>query len=166
LKLIENHKEMLMEEKNKLPEDYIPFSKIIICSNSFIDGEYIIKVNMHVPLLIGKGIMPLVWLSIPLPNDKFSYIVERNISHHPKIIVELSNDKRSVNIKISEDKYKTDKVVINIFKETDDSIIIKQIDLRPIGLDIYGNEDGLNVGTNVIKNSNFLNVNTMIGIGS
>jgi hypothetical protein len=164
--LKDNFEEILMEEKNKLPEDYLPFSKIIICSNAFIGGKYIIEVNINVPLLIGKGILPLVWLSIPLSDNKWSYIIERNISHHPNIIVELSTEKHSVIIKIREGKIKTDKVIINIYKETEDSIIIKQIDLRPMGLDIYGNEDGLNVGTNIIKNSNFLNVNTMIGIGN
>lgn len=154
-----------MEKNNKLPEDYLPFSKIIICSNAFLNGEYLIEVDKNIPLLIGKGVLPLVWLSAPLSKNNWEYIIERNISRNPLIKVILSKENSSVIVKLSEGKFLRDKIILNIIKESEDSIHIKEIDLRPIGLIIYGDETSLNIGTNVITNSTVANTRVMIGIG-
>jgi hypothetical protein len=154
-----------MEEKSKLPEDYLPFSKIKICSNWFIGGEYLIEVDKNIPLLIGKGVLPLVWLSVPVSKDKWEYIVERNISRNPTIVVDLSKDNKSVIIKITQAKFLRDKIILNIVMDSDDSITIKELDMRPIGLIIYGDENKLNIGTNIIQNSTVAATRTMISIG-
>jgi hypothetical protein len=154
-----------MEEKNNLPEDYLPFSKIKICSNWFIGGKYLIEIDKNIPLLIGKGVLPLVWLSAPVSKDKWEYIIERNISRNPTITVDLSKENKSVIIKLKQGKFVRDKIIINIIMESEESIHIKELDLRPVGLIIFGDENMLNIGTNTIQNSTVAATRTMIGIG-
>jgi hypothetical protein len=49
------------------------------------------------------------------------------------------------------------------FSET--KAVINQLDLRSLGLNIYGTEFGLTIGENKLFANTFENVRTMVGIG-
>jgi len=52
-----------------------------------------------------------------------------------------------------------------VSKISDNSASVVQMDLRPIGLNIYGDESHLVVGTHQLVSNTFQNVYVMIGIG-
>jgi hypothetical protein len=155
-------KEMLTEIK--LPDDYIPFNHLTICSNIIINGKIIVEIDGNVPLLIGKGELPLVWLRVMVSPNEWKYVVERNVSLNQNINVELSKINNAVKI-VYRDKYKIVKTIVNVIKNTENDVIVDEMDLRPVGLTIYGDKDELHIGTNTLKNNTFSNIHTMIKIG-
>lgn len=144
---------------NKIPDDFSPFKELIICSNHFINGQFPIIFGENIPLLIGKGILPLIWLYIPITKKESIPLVERNTSLNKNIILELSKDESSV--KIIESNIK--ELTILFIKKLDDELAeINEINLRPIGLDIIGDKNHLKVGTMHLTNNRFSNLKTMI----
>ena len=62
-----------------LPAAYQPFSKLRIGDNVFEDLQALVTVGGRAPLLIGKGDVPHIWLSIPGSQpeaDWFDVIVD------------------------------------------------------------------------------------------
>ena len=48
-----------------LPTDYHPFKTIRIGGNYFENAQALVTIGGHAPLLIGRGEVPRVWLSVP-----------------------------------------------------------------------------------------------------
>ena len=62
-----------------LPADYRPFKTIRIGENYFENAQALVTIGGHTPLLIGKGAVPRVWLSVPGKppgDDWFEMIVD------------------------------------------------------------------------------------------
>lgn len=156
-----------------LPNDYIPFNEIVFCSNLFINGNVLIQIGNDAILLVGNGEVPLIWLKYPTNHNNWAYIVEKNTPLHKDISIFANNRTttmifnllNTINDNIIKN-YNLDikKTIIKVSKISNKKAIIEELDLRPIGLEIYGNNDGLNVATNYLKNNSFVNVDTMIKI--
>ena len=148
------------------PKDYIPFKELILCSNKFVNGLIPIEVDGNMPLLVGKGELPLVWLATPLKfRLKWKYIVVENQSLSSHIKVKISKEDSEIYvIFVKENNEETN--LLKVKKESDDKAIVTEIDFRPLGLNIHGNDVQLFVGTNTLSNNIFQNVRTMIAIGS
>lgn len=144
----------------QFPEGYIPFNELIICSNNFINGKVPIKMKNEIPFLVGKGRIPLVWLYAPTTIDgkNWQEIVIKNQSMSKKIDIASSEQSNSVIIKADEN------ILIEVKKLSDRKAEIVSLDLRLLGLNVYGDTKGVYVGTNLISNNTFNNVHTMIGI--
>jgi hypothetical protein len=155
-----------MEKEINPPKDYIPFEELILCSNNFVNGLMPIVVDGNIPLLIGKGELPLVWLATPLQfRLRWKYIVvgNKSLSTHIKVIIS-KEDKEIIVIFVKENNKET--ILLKVKKESDGKAIVTEIDLRPLGLNIHGNNVQLFVGTNTLSKNTFQNVRTMIAIGS
>jgi hypothetical protein len=147
------------------------FEELIICNNLFRNGKVILMVGNFIPLLIEKNKYPLVSLSIPIDKDKWKVIVRKNKSLNSNILVNLlKNSKLCVEInkenvdfkKIGKYTLNLRKTILSVEKTADSSAIINEIDMRPLGFNIYCDHDGLHVGGIVLSNNSFIDVHTMI----
>ncbi len=144
----------------KLPEEYIPFKGLIVCGNQFIRGVVTIRMKSKIPFLIGKGNVPLIWLNAPLTKDGHNWkeVIVKNESLNKKIEVMISKDTVSI---MTNDKTFT---VIKVNKLSDDLAEIIDLDLSPLGLNIYGDKSGLHIGMHSVSNNIFEAVHTMIAM--
>lgn len=123
-----------MITKSNLPKGYIPYSKVKLCSNLLSGSTFILSVDEVLPLLVGKGNKPQIWIqAIADANMKsFVPIVESSIPLFP--FVRVTTESGVVLVFVN------DQVIMSIRSEVDDEINIFQMDLRPIGLNIVGDE--------------------------
>lgn len=129
-----------MITRNNLPKNYEPYESLIICSNTLQGGGHIVAIGDTLPLVIGKGTKPQIWLqAMNSPNSKeFISIIDSSVSKHPA--VEVIEENGSIVVKIQGSKV----LVVNASSEN--SAVVSQLDLRPIGLNLFGNESNLNAG--------------------
>lgn len=145
----------------KLPEDYYQLDVLEICSNKIIGGGFPFSIKSVLPIIIGGGNRPQVWLQT-LKNVKDNsglVLVDNNISKMKDIFV--FEDNESENLEIYRNKEKLLKV-----KLLDKSKArISFLDLRPIGLNIYGNPIELNIGGSKFSNNTIEGVGVFIQLG-
>lgn len=143
---------------DELPSQYKPYGKISLGTNVIENVTAILTVKGHVPLLIGQGEPPKIWLYVP--TDSFGTewypLIKDNFSSHPD--VKVIAEKKLVTIKTSSTTVLTclvgDNNVINILK----------LDLSPFGLDVYSDEKSLKVMGNTLSNNTFKSLKVVIGI--
>jgi hypothetical protein len=149
-----------MVEKMNLPSSYMPFQKLTICSNILENGKVPISISGDIPFLIGNGNKPKAWINL-LPqgeSGKITPLVRDNLSLHPNVeVVETDN---SVTVTANGE------TIIEVEKISDDEAIITNLNLRIIGIEIYGDTNSLKIGTNSMSNNKFVNVDFMIGINT
>jgi hypothetical protein len=145
----------------KLPEGYIPFEELTICSNQLINGKVPFQFKDNIPFLVGKGLLPQVWLFAPVTPDGKTWkeIVDSNKSMSDKIAIVLSAETNSVTITVAS------QTLIHVTKQSEQKAEITSLDLRPLGLNIYGDTNGLHIGTNLLSHNIFNNVHTMVAVG-
>ncbi|MBD2858743.1 hypothetical protein IB286_06930 [Spongiibacter sp. KMU-158] len=138
----------------KLPDDYVPYETLTICSNKMIGGGHIVSVGGSLPVVIGKGGKPQIWLQalVNPETNEFLPIVEASISTHPAVKV-LEKDKLII-VEIQKQK------VLSVKTLSKDSAEVTQLDLRPIGLNLIGDTSKLTAGSSTFSR------NTMSGGGS
>jgi hypothetical protein len=141
------------------PEDYVPYPVVDICGNILRNVKYVIELKGVHPILIGKGKIPYIWLRFPSRDFlKWNYIVERRTAVNPAVnINQASAGRMSVSLH--------GKNVLDIVKYDEDSIQISSIDLRPIGLNVFGGGDTLQVGGTKFTKTQMQNGNTFIALG-
>lgn len=148
-----------MKDIVRLPTEYISFHELVICGNRFINGTVPIEVESTPVLLIGRSEPPSVWISVP---DKQRSNPHALVVNNQSLVSEIDVLTRKNSTVIIFDKSIT---MLFVKKESDERAIVLALDLRPIGLNIFGDEESLNVATNVLENNTFKNVHTMIKIG-
>jgi hypothetical protein len=147
-----------------LPPEYVPFPRLMICSNTFTNGRVPINMRGHAPFLIGmqEGMTyPLVWLSRPADSTmrRWTMLVDRNLVKDKRLFLDKfagnAVEIRTLNL-----------TVLSVVQDNPGSATIDRLDLRPIGVLVHGDErTGLVVGTNTLRANSFTNVDTMIGVG-
>jgi hypothetical protein len=147
-----------MKNELSLPSNYIPYRKLTICSNVLVNGKVPVLISGNIPFLVGKGSKPKVWINM-LPqqeSNESKSIVRENLSLHPQVeVVEKNNI-----VKVTVDN----KTLIEVKKISNDEAVISKLDLRMIGIAIYGDSKSLKVGGNSMSKNTFTNVNCMIGM--
>lgn len=131
-----------------LPAAYQPFSKLRIGDNVFEDVQALVTVGGRAPLLIGTGDVPHIWLSIPGSQpeaDWFDVIVD-NIS--PPAIVLVDARKRLF-------KVTKDNTVLLSAISSLQGLNVNILDLRPLGLDIFKDDQGLHIMGNILGKNVF-----------
>ena len=148
-----------MNQSIRLPKEYKPFDELDLCGNTLINVPVPFEVDGYVPLLIGRNDIPRVWLNAPPPKSGTGWIplVRQNRSLHRS--VKAIEQENVVIIKINAME------ILRVIKLSNSSANVVQMDLRPIGLNIHGDESHLVVGTHVLVSNTFQNVHVMIGIG-
>ena len=149
-----------MITRTELPSNYIQYQKLTVCSNLLIGGGFIIVIGNIVPILVGKGDNPLVWLQAPLDkNGKFYVpVVMASVAAHPAVSIMMDDKGLSV--------YVSKTLVLHIIQNEVDSATIDVLDLRPLGFDVYGDSDALKAGGMTLSRNTFHGVGTLISFGS
>jgi hypothetical protein len=143
----------------KIPDDFQSYPRVNFCSNLISDTTAILQLANGVqPLLIGIGDFPRIWLSAPTDQSRvtWKFIVEDNIAIHPAF--RIWKAEKTVSISAGG-------VSIVTVRADEQSAIVTKLDLRPIGLAIYGDTDRLMIGTNSVRNSVIQGGEVAFGIG-
>lgn len=138
-------------------QNFLPLDELIICSNKIIGGGQLIKIQDYSPLTVGRGETPLIWLNVKIDN-KIIELIKENISLNSHLNVQENFIDKSTIIKINNN------IIIKARMIKENSCIISKIDLRPIGLDIVGNLQGLKVAGNMLSGNTFSGAQYLIGM--
>ncbi|WP_067609836.1 hypothetical protein [Marinobacter sp. UBA4489] len=149
-----------MITKDKLPEGFTPYPSLVVCSNTISGGGHIVAVGETLPLLIGKGDKPKIWLQAVqnAKTNSFVTIVEASISKHPSVKVYEETDHLRIVI--------SGEVVLSVISPSSEEAIIDKLDFRPIGLNMVGDNSSLMVGGSVFSGNSIHGGGTFIGLGS
>lgn len=145
---------------NNLPQQYQPFQRVRLGSNTLENVTAVFSVNGFIPLLVGDGESPKVWLSIPTNREGTDWypLIKENFSSHSEVTVEVA--RKRVTIRTPKE------TVLNVLKNNENSLVFLKLDLRPFGLNVYADEGALHVMGNKLSKNEFTNVQVVIGIGS
>lgn len=83
-------------------------------------------------------------------------LVRDNKSLNPKVTVEVAGNTVIVDT--------PDGIVLKVHKENERLVKVQQINLRPFGINIHGNESSLTVMTNSLSGNVFIGSKVMVGI--
>ena len=145
---------------NKLPDDYIAFERLLFCSNILVNVKVPIVIKEQFPLLIGAGApVPLIWLYATKKGKEWLPVVEKNRPVNKNYLVNFLNDGASVQVVLG------NTLIIQAARLSEKTARADLLDLRPLGIDIRGNQTGLQVGQNMLSHNEFQNLNAMIAIG-
>lgn len=148
-----------MITRTSLPETYIPYQNLNLCSNTIIGGGHLMVVGEIVPLLVGSGETPKIWLQAPTDNTGKSYVplVVESVATYPSVTV--TSDGASLSI------FAGGTQVLHITQLSRDSAVIDIMDLRPIGFNVFGTATSLQAGGMKFSTSTFSGGGTMFAFG-
>lgn len=146
----------MITSKN-LPSNYEPYKILDFCSNKIIGVNHILEIGGVLPLLIGVGKVPRVWLQgVSEPNQHaFTTIVADSKSIHPAAKVLIKGDVIVVSLK--------DVTILKVEAKNSQQAKVSKIDLRPLGLNVFGDQEKLNMGNMQFCNSIFSEVEVAFG---
>ncbi|WP_141232400.1 hypothetical protein [Pseudomonas fragi] len=138
-----------MKNLKILPKGYSPYKLLNVCSNKLVDGANIVVVGDIVPLLIGRGSKPQVWLrALQGPQSKkFISLVEASISQHPLVRVEEVGRQLVVKVQGA--------TVLRVEQTSEDQAFVSELDLTKLGLNVFGSISHLNAGGVTFSNNTF-----------
>lgn len=146
--------------KPQLPDRYQPFPTLVLCSNVLVNVAIPMQVNGYPAFLVGRGPRPLVWLAAPVSmgDQERTFIVRESVSHNPAVAV----------VTVPEDP-QTEVVVGGVralvVRGAGDTAEIDQIDLRPVGLDVWGDKAALHIGGATLRNNTIVGAAIAFAIG-
>jgi hypothetical protein len=126
--------------KDNLPLTYKPYQKLTLCSNRLIGGGHIIQAGNSLPLLIGRGPTPQVWLQAPTDSSgkAFALLVSASVATHPAVSVTMEGGALAV--------FAGGQLILRVRQISDQEAEVDELDLRPIGFTIFGDKRSLNAG--------------------
>lgn len=147
-------------DKIMLPPQYQPFHDLLLCSNRLIDVSIPLLFGSTPVLLIGQGLVPLIWLSAPIDQTekKWGFILKGGKSANPAVNVLTDIQKREVQVTVSNIE------VIRVTAEADHKAVVHQLNLTPIGLEVTGTTDGMKIGGMTFVGNAFSNLLTAFAL--
>ena len=148
-----------MITRTSLPSTYRPYQNLTVCSNLLIGGGHLVVLGEVLPLLVGSGEGPTVWLQAPTDKSGKHYVslVTASVASHPAVGVVSDKDGLTVSV--------AGVPVIHVKQVDRDSAVIDLLDLRPVGLNIYGDASALTAGGATFSQNTFSGVGTLIAFG-
>lgn len=145
---------------NNLPKSFSPYNTLVVCSNTLIGGVGFVAVGDVLPLLIGKGEKPRIWLqAIAKPNSRdFVTVVEDSISKHPA--VKIYEESGVIRVEAS------GTLVLAVRPTGEDSAEVEALDFRPLGLNLHGTKSSLTVGGSTFSENTMSGGKVFIGLGT
>ena len=144
-----------------LPANYQPFGNLNVCSNTLSgDGGIPFQIGESYPLLIGwSEKAPLIWIRAPRdPSGKdWIELVSANRVLHQGFQVAQEAGLVSVSFQ--------GRLIVTVRQSSKESAQVEALDLRPIGLNVYGSRDGLTAGTVKMDSSAFVGAPVMMKLG-
>lgn len=144
-----------------LPEDFVPFKTMIICTNEFVGGRVPIDVEGHPVFLVGKNDPSRTWLYAPFEVDgkrEWQCLVSGNESRHSRAMVITSDNSTGI-------IWRDEQVIHVVAYPEDDRCEIPSLDFRPLGLDIHGDIGGLRISGNTVVGTHMSGVATLVKVG-
>jgi hypothetical protein len=148
-----------MITRASLPSGYIAYPKLTLCSNTMIGGGHLLEVRGKLPILIGKGPVPQIWLQVPTNQNatEFAVIVTASVSTHPAIVVSESESAVTVTA--------AGQQVLRIYSPSPDEAVVDQLDLRPLGYNVFGDSKELNAGGMRLSRNTATGAQVLIALG-
>jgi hypothetical protein len=148
-----------MITKANLPIGYVAYQRLTVCSNKILDGGFLLSIGEALPVVIGAGPQPQVWIQAPAnPSaSEFITIVEKSVAKHPLVRVVTRANGLSILVAAT--------TLMEIESDGDGAAIVTKLDLRPMGIDVRGDYDELIAGGMHFKTSTFAGGGTVIGYG-
>lgn len=148
-----------MITRENLPQGFIPYGELNVCSNHLVGGGHLVVIGENLPVVVGSGPQPMVWLEAPTNKQakEFVTLVSASVSKYPAVSV--VNDSSGLLVLVGKTK------LLRIKQETASKAIIDILDLRPIGLNIYGDANTLQAGGASFSGNTFMGVGTLIAYG-
>lgn len=145
-----------MITRTTLPQTYKPYKQLTVCSNVLIGGGHLVLLGEVLPLLVGSGESPMVWLQAPTDKTGQNYVslVAASVASHPAVSVVSNREGLTVSV--------AGVPVIHIAQADSESAAIDLLDLRPIGLNIYGDAESLTAGGATFSHNTFNGVGTLL----
>jgi len=145
---------------DNLPANYKPYQNLIFCGNNITGGGHIFAMGKVLPLLVGMGTLPRIWLqAISAPGSKvFISIVDDSKSTHPAVDVITDGSKVVVSVR--------GKTVLAAESIDEQRAIVSELDFRPLGLNLFGNSSSLNLGGMQMSQNTFSGVGVAFGLGA
>ena len=142
-----------------LPKKYKPCATVNFCSNTILGGGHIFAIGDVLPLLIGAGKTPQIWLQAVLNAERqeFIVVVENSESKHPSVTVSKFGAQLVVTV--------GGKTVISVESTGPDSATVQEADFRPLGLNVVGSSSSLSMGGMVVSRNTFANSGVAFKIG-
>jgi hypothetical protein len=143
-----------------LPSGYTPYQDLSFCSNSILGGGHIFAMGKVLPLLIGIGPLPRVWLqAVAAPGSKeFVTIVADSKATHPAVSVSAVGNKVVVSVRGT--------AVLTAEAKGERQAIVSEVDFRPLGLNVYGNSNALSLGGMQLSHNTISGVGIAFGLGA
>lgn len=135
----------------------IALDELTICSNKIIGGGQLIEIQEYVPLIIGAGETPKIWLRMKF-QDKEITLINDNRIFNSSITIEENKAEKSTSVKAK------DSLIIYSKMLDSKKCIITNLDLRPIGLDIVGNSKELRIAGTTLAGNTFSGTKFIIGM--
>jgi hypothetical protein len=141
---------------DSLPKTCVPFARVTLCSNEILNGSNFFSWDGVVPLLVGKGDAPLIWLQgVESPgSDRFVPVVEASVPKHPGIQVQLVEGAMEVRA--------DNTLVLQVRRPSWDYAVIDALDLRPLGMNVVGDSRQLVAGDMTFSGNTFGTTRTAI----
>lgn len=148
-----------MITKDNLPSTYLPYQQLTLCSNRLIGGGHLIQIGNALPLLIGRGEIPQVWLQAPTDpsGTVFAPLVLASVSAHPAASVSV--DKGILRV------FAGGQLVLQVRQISKEEAEVDALDLRPIGFNIYGDKASLNAGGMHMSGNSIAGGGTFLALG-
>jgi hypothetical protein len=147
-----------MITQENLPNNYKPYDKLIVCSNRLNGAGYLVRIGKALPVLLGQGDKPMVWLQAPVDPaaTSFTTIVEASLSKTPS--VRIFEDEGALIVSVGG-------TVILKVRNDGTSAIVDELDLRPIGIRLWGDSKKLTAAGVTISDSSF-GSGTLVAFGN
>ncbi|WP_047392374.1 hypothetical protein [Chitinibacter sp. ZOR0017] len=144
---------------SNLPANYKPYMNLNFCSNNISGGGHIFTIGEVLPLLVGVGKTPRIWLqAVAAPREsEFITIVADSKSNHPAVEVK----KTGCSILV----YVHGKIVLSVKSVSSEMAQVSEVDFRPLGLNLFGNSSSLNLGGMHLSRNTFSNVRVAFKLG-
>jgi hypothetical protein len=144
-----------------LPGDFVPFSLLSVCGNTMTNGKAPFAFGDTVPLLVGAGERVKIWLSAPKDRagQHWMDLIVAGRAIHPEVKVLYSEDSSEVSVQWRRVP------MIEIKKDSLKAARVTFLDLRPVGLNIFGDSQSLQLGPHRLVRNSFDNVGFMAMLG-
>lgn len=147
--------------KQNIPSEYLPTNKINFCSNVIKNYQYLIKDKDFIPILIGKGEIPRIWLYTMIRGTIFE-LVGDSVSKMNQIRIDIFNSKQRIEIIEANNS----KMILSLDYSDEQFWKINKLNLEPLGYKIIGDEKKVSLGSMTISGNTFDGVQTVIAFDS
>lgn len=135
-----------------LPALFVPFAQVRVGGNQFARPLALLTLAGQAPLFIGSGPVPRVWLFAPSsqPGAAWEALIQDNAQVRSDLTITAANKLVKISLGTT--------TLLNATCGADDALILHKLDLRPLGLDVFADEQGLHLMGNTFTNNNFSNI--------